>query len=194
MKKSNPLLKKELLLEPLWKLRGSAMNKKSEVFFEDSAFAEEGGSASAPGDIMSAVLLARPEKVWQLEVRKAEDPSKIHQPAESSRWVWRMAQDEVRSKDAWVVCGGEDDVKKLVEKRKAKAAKVDKLKNQIEKLQEKQMTEAARNLQLLLEQLVAKRGLLKDLEGKLRKMKGQPVALKKFLEEVVLLNCVLLPP
>ena len=194
VKKSNPLLKKELLLEPLWKLRGSAMNKKLEVFFEDSAFAEEGGSASAPGDIMSAVLQARPEKVWQLEVRKAEDPSKIHQPAESSRWVWRMAQDEVRSKDAWVVCGGEDDVKKLVEKRKAKAAKVDKLKNQIEKLQEKQMTEAGRNLQLLLEQLVAKRGLLKDLEGNLRKMKGQPVALKKFLEEVVLLNCVLLPP
>lgn len=191
VKKSNPLLKKELLLEPLWKLHGSAMNKKLEVFFEDSAFAD---GASAPGDIMSAVILARPEKVWQLEVRKAEDPSKIHQPAESSHWVWRMTQDEVRSKHAWVVCGGEDDVKKLVEKKEAKLAKVKKLKEKIEKLQEKQTTEAGRKKLDMLEQLAAKRGLLKVAERSLRKMKGQPVALKQFLEEVMLLNCVLLPP
>ena len=46
----------------------------------------------------------------------------------------------------------------------------------------------------LLEQLVVQRGLLKEVEGNLKKMKGQPVALKQFLEEVMLLNCVLLPP
>ena len=31
-------------------------------------------------------------RVRQLGVRMAEDHSKIHQPAESSQWVWRMAQ------------------------------------------------------------------------------------------------------
>ena len=35
---------------------------------------------------------------------------------------------------------------------------------------------------------------LEEREVKLKKMKGQPVALKKFLEEVVLPGCVLCPP
>ena len=105
-----------------------------------------------------------------------------------------MAREEVHTKDAWVVCGGEDDVKKLVEKKEAKLAKAKKLKEKIEKLQEKQMTEAGRKKLDMLEQLVVKRGLLKEVEGNLKKMKGQPVALKQFLEEVMLLNCVLLPP
>ena len=86
---------------------------------------------------MSAVIEAKPDRVWQLEVRKADDPSKIHQPAESSHWVWRTARDEIRTKDAWVVCGEEKDVKKLVEKRDAAVAKVEKLMEEIEKLQEK---------------------------------------------------------
>ena len=143
---------------------------------------------------MSAVIEAKPDRVWQLEVRQAEDPSRIHTPTESSRWVWRMARDEIRTKDAWVVCGGEDDVKKLVEKREAKVEKVEKLKEEIEKLQEKQTTEAGKNLQCMSERLVKKRVSLKEQEAKLKMMKGQPVALKKFLEEVVLPGCVLCPP
>ena len=84
-----------------------------------------------PGEIsrtMSAVMMAKPDRVWQLMVKKADDPSRIHQPEESSHWVWRMAQEEIRTKDAWVVCGGEDDVKKLVEKTEAKVEKVEELK------------------------------------------------------------------
>ena len=143
---------------------------------------------------MSAVIEAKPDRVWQLEVRKADDPSKIHQPAESSHWVWRTARDEIRTKDAWVVCGGEDDVKKLVEKREAKVAKVEKLKEEIKKLQEKQTTEAGKKLKCTSERLVEKRDSLKEQEAKLKMMKGRPVALKKFLEEVVLPGCVLCPP
>ena len=190
VEKSNPLLKKELLLEPLWKLRGSAVNKKLEVCFAPSVFPD--GEISRT---MSALIEAKPDRIWQLEVRKADDPSKIHQPAESSHWVWRMAQDEIRTKDAWVVCGGEDDVKKLVEKREAKVEKVEKLKKEIEKLQEKQTTEVGKKLKCTSEQLVEKRDSLKEQEAKLKKMmKGRPVALKKFLEEVVLPGCVLCPP
>ena len=144
--------------------------------------------------IMSAVIEAKPDRVWQMEVMKAEDPSEIHQPAESSRWVWRMARDQIRTKDAWVVCSGEDDVKKLVEKREAKVEKVEELKKKIEKLQEKQTTETGKKLKSTLERLVEKRDSLKEQEAKLKMMKGRPVALKKFLEEVVLPGCVLCSP
>ena len=105
-----------------------------------------------------------------------------------------MAREEVHTKDAWVVCGGEDDVKKLVEEREAKVEKVEKLMEEIEKLQEKQTTEVGKNLKCTSERLVKKRDSLKEQEAKLKKMKGQPVALKKFLEEVVLPGCVLCPP
>lgn len=189
VEKSNPLLKKELLLEPLWKLRGSTVKKKLEVFFADSVLPD--GVISRT---MSAVFEAKPDRVWQLEVRKADDPSKIHQPAESSHWVWRTARDEIRTKDAWLVCGGEKDVEKLVEKREAAVAKVEKLMEEIEKLQEKQTTEAGKKLKCTSERLVAKRDSLKEQKAKLKKMKGRPVALKKFLEEVVLPGCVLCPP
>ena len=189
VEKSNPLLKKELLLEPLWKLRGSAVNnKKLEVFFADNVVPD--GVISRT---MSAVFEAKPDRVWQLEAREADDPSKIHQPAESSHWVWRTARDEIRTKDAWVVCGEEKDVKKLVEKRDAAVAKVEQLMEEIEKLQEKQTTAAGKKLKRASERLVEKRGSLKEQEAKLKMMKGRPVALKKFLEEVVLPGCVLCP-
>jgi len=190
VEKSNPLLlKKELLLEPLWKLRGSAVNKKLEVFFAPSVFPDDEISG-----IMSAVIEAKPDRVWQMEVMKAEDPSEIHQPAESSRWVWRYSQDQIRTKDAWVVCGGEDDVKKLVEWREAKVERVEELKKKIEKLQEEQTGKKGKELKILLERVVKKRKLLKEQEAKLKRMKGRPVALKKFLEEVVLPGCVLCSP
>ena len=189
VEKSKPLLKKELLLEPLWKLHGSAVNKKLEVFFADSVIPD--GEISRT---MSAVFEAKPDRVWRLEVRKGDDPTKIHQPAESSRWVWRAAREEIRTKDAWVICGGEDDVKKLVEKREAKVEKVEKLKEEIEKMREKHTTAAGKKLLSTLEKLAKKKEALKEQEVKLKKMKGRPVALKKFLEEVVLPGCVLCPP
>ena len=71
---------------------------------------------------------------------------------------------------------------------------VEKLKEEIEKLQEKQTTESGRKLKRTSEQLVEKRHSLKAQEAKLKVMKGRPVALKKFLEEVVLPGCVLCPP
>ena len=86
-------------------------------------------------------------------------------------------------------------MKKLVEKREAKVEKVEKLKKEIEKLQEKQTTEAGKKLKCTSERLVEKRDSLKEQEAKLKTlMKGRPVALKKFLEEVVLPGCVLCPP
>ena len=97
-------------------------------------------------------------------------------------------------KDAWVVCGGEDDVKKLVEKGEAKVEMVEKLKEEIEKLQETQTAEAGKKLKRTSEQLVEKRHSLKEQEAKLKGMKGRPVALKKFLEEVVLPGCALWTP
>jgi len=198
VEKSNPLLKKELLLEPLWKLRGSAINKKLEVFFTDSVFPDEVTVEAKPDcdqGVLEALIETKPDRVWQLEVRKADDPSQIHQPAESSHWVWRTERDEIRTKDAWVVCGGEDHVKKLVEKREAREEKVERLKKEIEELQEKLTTEAGKKLMKLQERLVKKRASLKEQEKKLKMwMKGRPVALKKFLEEVVLPGCVLCPP
>ena len=85
-------------------------------------------------------------------------------------------------------------MRKLVEKREAKVEKVEKLKEEIEKLQEKQTTEAGKNLKCMTERLVKKRVSLKEQEVKLKMMKGRPVALKKFLEEVVLPGCVRCPP
>ena len=105
-----------------------------------------------------------------------------------------MTQDEIRRKDAWVVCGGEDDVKKLVEKKEVKVERVEKLKKEIKKLQEMPKTEAGKELKSTSEQLVRKRKSLEMEVKNLKKMKGQPLALKKFLEEVVLPGCVLCPP
>ena len=189
VEKSNPLLKKELLLEPLWKLRGSAVNKKLEVFFTDSVLPD-----GVISPTMSAVIEAKPDRVWQLEVRMKDDPSKVHQPQESSHWVWRMARDEIRTKDAWVVHGGEDDAKKMARRTEAKVEKVEWLNEEIEELLEKLTTKTGRKLQHCQRRLAEKRDELKKQQAELKMSKGQPVGLKKFLEEVVLPHCVLCPP
>ena len=108
--------------------------------------------------------------------------------------VYSQPGQQIPMRFAWVVCGEEKEVKKLVEKRDAAVAKVEKLMEEIEKLQEKQTTEAGKKLKCTSERLVEKRGSLKEQEAKLKKMKGRPVALKKFLEEVVLPGCALCPP
>ena len=142
VEKSNPLLlKKELLLEPLWKLRGSAVNKKLEVLFGPGVFPDDEISG-----ITSAAIEARRERFWQTGVREAEFPSEIHQPAESARWVWRMGRGQIHSKNAWVVCGGEGDVKKLVEKREAKVEKVEELKKKSKSCKRSKRRKLERNL------------------------------------------------
>ena len=90
------------------------------------------------------------------------------------------------------LCG--DDVKKLVESKEAMETQVEKLKEEIEKLQEKGKKKTGKSLMRASERLVNKRDSLKEQEKNLKMMKGQPVALKKFLEEVVLPGCVLCPP
>ena len=91
-----------------------------------------------------------------------------------------------------------EELKTLKEKREdtviVDIEETSKLKKEIEKLQEKQTTEAGKKLKRTSEQLVEKRDSLKEQEAKLKMMKGRPVALKKFLEEVVLPGCALCPP
>ena len=198
VEKSKSLLKKELLLEPLWKLVGSAMKKHLEVFFTRNLWASETNPEGTISRTMKAVLEAKPDRVWTLEVRKADNPSIIHQPEETSCWVWRDYREEIRTKDAWVVCGGADsgekEAKDLVEKKEAKEKERAKLSEEIELLCASLETETGNKFLRSQGRLVKKKAQLKDLEAKLKMLKGQPVGLKKFLEEVVLPRCVLCPP
>ena len=188
VEKTTSLLEKELLLEPLWKLRGSAVSKKLEVCFLAGVLP---GGAISP--TMSVVLEAKPDRVWQLEVR--DEPNRIHQLPESSHWVWRERRDEIRTKDGWVVCGSEGDVKTLEEKKEEKELKVSCLEKDIAGLEEEEAKTAhGKTLVGVHRRLGKKRGELKELQQKLKLMKGQPVTLKQFLEEVVLPCCELCPP
>ena len=81
-----------------------------------------------------------------------------------------------------------------MEKKEAKEKQVEELKEEIKKLQEKQTTQAGKKLKCMSQHLVKKMDSLIEREAKLKTMKGQPVALKKFLEEVVLPGCALCPP
>ncbi len=78
----------------------------------------------------------------------------------------------------------EDEAKKLVEKKEGKEEKVERLSEEIEELQERLTTEAGKKFL---------KGQVQQ-EKKLKMLKGQPVGLKRFLEEVVLPSCVLCPP
>ena len=115
VEQTTSLLKKDLLLEPLWKLRGSAVKKKLEVHFHDSVVPD--GKVSAT---MACLFEAKPDRVWQAEVRNADGPGDLLQQQESSHWVWRTDREEIRTKDAWVVCEEEADVQRLVDKKEKK--------------------------------------------------------------------------
>ena len=134
----------------------------------------------------TAVLEAKPDRLWQQEVRQAEDPSKVYLPEEASLWVVRRCREEIRTKDAWVVCGGEDDAERRIKKRRTKEELVEKLREDIEKLEKKSKEDKGKALMNRCERLKKKKGELKEQGDELKKMKGQPVGLKKFLEEVVL--------
>jgi hypothetical protein len=138
------------------------------------------------------VLEAKPDRLCQQEVRQAEDPSKVYLPEESSLWVVRNSRKEIRTKDAWVVCGGEEHAERREKKRRTKGECVEQLRKDIEKLEKKLKEDKGKALMSHDEQLRKKKGELKEQEDKLKKMKGQPVGLKKFLEEVVLRHAKLL--
>ena len=133
-----------------------------------------------------ALIEAKPDRLWQQEVRKAEDLSKVYLPEESSLWVWRDRREEIRTKDAWVVCGGDEDAEMWVNKRKTKDELVEQLRQDIGNLEKKLKNDKGKTLMSRHERLKRKKGELKEHEDRLKKMKGQPVGLKKFLEEVVL--------
>ena len=131
------------------------------------------------------MLEAKPDRLCQQEVRQAEDPSKVYLPEESSLWVVRNSREEIRTKDAWAVCG-EDDAERREKKRRTKEEFVEQLRKDIGKLEKKLKEDKGKTLMSRHEQFRRKKGELKEQEDKLKKMKGQPVGLKKFLEEVVL--------
>ena len=187
--KSRLLREKDLVLEPLWRVRGSAVTQHLEVCFQASVY--PAGSSMSP--TMRAVLEAKPDRVWQAEVRKADTPSKVIQCPESSHWVWRQRRDEVRSKCAWVVCSESHEVEKLERKKEEKEKRVCELEEEIKKL-EGGKAATGKTLDAALKRLGKKREELKEQRDKLKSLKGQPVTLKKFLEEVVLPHCTLCPP
>ena len=139
-----------------------------------------------------AVLEAKPDRLWQQEVRQAEDPSKVHLQAESSLWVVRHRREEIRTKDAWVVFGGEDDAERRIKKRRKKEELLKELREDIESLEKKSKEHKGKALMKRCERLEKKKGELKELVDELKTMKGQPVGLKKFLEEVVLPHATLI--
>ena len=188
VEKSRSLLKNDLVLEPLWRLRGSAVTKHLEVCFQASVFPV--GKLDAT---MGAVLEAKADRVWQAEVRKADTPSKVLQCPESSHWVWRPTRGEVQTKCAWVVCSQADEVEKLERKKEEKEKRVCELEEEIKKL-EGGKAATGKTLDAALKRLGKKRKELKEQRDKLKSLKGQPVTLKKFLEEVVLPHCTLCPP
>ena len=85
-----------------------------------------------------------------------------------------------------MVCGGEDDAERRIKKRRTKEELVEKLREDIEKLEKKSKEDIGKALMNRCERLKKKKGELKEQGDELKKMKGQPVGLKKFLEEVVL--------
>ncbi len=177
------MLEKELLVEPVWKLVGS-MKKALELTF-DTTLVVEGDL----GKECKLLLEARPDRVLVQEVRDRDDPSKIVQEASSSCWIWRTERSEIRRKESWVVCGDQARVDKLTIKKEKKEEEFTKLEERIaEKQQECESAVGAALLQKQ-RQLKEKQEKLKEKRGALAQMKGVPITLPKFLEEVVLPQC-----
>jgi hypothetical protein len=177
------MLEKELLVEPVWKLVGS-MKQALELTF-DRTLAVEGGL----GKECELLIEAKPDRVLVQEVRDQDDPSKIVQEASSSCWIWRKERSEIRRKASWVVCGDQARVEKLTKKKEKKEEEVAELVGRIAEGQ--QECESAVGAALLKQQqwVKEKQGKWKEKCRALAQMKGVPITLPKFLEEVVLPQC-----
>ena len=85
-------------------------------------------------------------------------------------------------------------MKKLQDKKEEKEDKVAKLQGEVEELVEEEGRATGQQLLKASRRLKRKKEELKERQDKLRLLKGQPVTLKKFLEEVVQPKCKLCPP
>ena len=181
------MLEKELLVEPVWKLVGS-MQKALELTL-DQTLVIDGAVAKE----CMVLVEAKPDRILVQEVRDLDDPARILQEPLSSHWIWRRERSEIRRKESWVVCGDQARVEKLTKKKENMDEEVKKL---VEKIAEmKQECESAVGAALLQKQrqLKEKQGKLKEKCAALAKTKGVPITLPKFLEEVVLPQCHLVP-
>ena len=79
-------------------------------------------------------------------------------------------------------------------KKKKKKNKAAELEEDIEKLKQDSEKEKGKKRLDVLRRLANKKTELEEACKKLRSLKGNPVTLKRFLEEVVLPNCELCPP
>ena len=104
-----------------------------------------------------------------------------------------MDRSEIRRKESWVVCGDQARVEKLTKKKENMDEEFKKLEERIAEV--KQECESAVGAALLQKQrqLKEKQGKLKEKRAALAKTKGVPITLPKFLEEVVLPQCRLVP-
>jgi hypothetical protein len=176
------MLEKELLVEPVWNLVGS-MKKALELMLDESLLQGELGKEC------KLLMETKPDRVLVQEVRDVDDPAKVLQEASSSCWIWRMERSEIRRKESWVVCSDEARVEKLTERKEKMEEELTKLEERITKME--QECESAVGAALLgkRRQLKEKQEKLKEKRRAMAKMKGVPITLPKFLEEVVLPQC-----
>lgn len=182
------LLEKGLLLEPVWKLAGS-MKKALELYLDKSLVVE--------GDLLKQCKLlyeANPDNVLVQEVGDIGDTAVLVQEAASSHWICHTERSEIRKKkESWVVCKDQDRVEKLTKKKEEMEEECTKLKENVAELQQKCESAVGAKLLRLKKKLKEKQGELKEKNKVLAKKKGVPITLPKFLEEVVLPQCRLVP-
>ena len=182
------LLEKGLLLEPVWKLAGS-MKKALELYLDKSLVVE--------GDLLKECKLlyeAKPDNVLVQEVGDPDDAAVLVQEAASSCWIWHTERSEIRrKKGSWVVCKDQDRVEELTKKKEEMEEECTKLKENVAELQQKCESAVGANLLRQKKELKKKQGELKEKNKVLAQKKGVPIPLPKFLEEVVLPQCHLVP-
>lgn len=183
------MLKKELLVEPVWKLVGS-MHQALELMFDKSLLGVEG----VLGEECRVLIEAKPDRIVVQEVRDPTDPAKILQEASSSCWIWCTERKEIRRKESWVVCGDQARVDKLTEKKEKMEEECTKLEERIAEIRQECESAVGAALTRKQQRLQEKLGKLKAKREAMAQMKGIPITLPKLLEEVVLHHCHLCPP
>ena len=182
------MLEKELLVEPVWKLVGS-MHTALELMFDKSLVAE-----GELGEECKVLIEAKPDRIIVQEVRDPTDPATIIQEASSSCWIWRTERKEIRRKESWVVCGDQARVDKLTEKKEKMEEECTKLEERIAEMKQECESAVGAALKRKQQRLQEKLAKLKGQRQAMAQMKGIPITLPKFLEEVVLHHCHLCPP
>ena len=197
--KAPGVLEKKLLVEPVWKLVGS-MKKAFELTLDESLanhIAEErmteGITDGSVGKVCKLLMEAKPDKVLVQEVRSRDDPAKIIQESSQSCWTWHGERSGIKRKESWVVCSDQARVETLTKKKEKMSEEFKKLEEKI--AEKKQEMESAEGEALLKKrrQVTCGQAKLKAKRAVLNKMKGEAITLEKFLEQVVLPQCRLMP-